>query len=388
MEELIMVGIKRRFSKARELCVGMSDEIYALTDYISVVVNDSLAPMGLVTCFRCVLDDIEKGRCSFANKTEVPEIFIKRKEQVKSQFPYLVQVVDEIADEDFAEEFRILCKALLRYDPPKRIDGEVDEKYLDCVKAAADIMVGVKRRFSKARELCVGMSDEIYVLTDYISVVVNDSVSPIGLVTCFGCVLDDIEKGRCGFANKTEIPEIFIKRKELVKAQFPYLVQVVDEIADEDFAEEFRILCKALLRYDPPKRIVVEVDEKYPDYVKAAVDWWANAILSPKLDNGEELPEMLTGLISHSANSYTLEQIKLFKDTLAEGIMEKMKERSVCEISVDYHPCLILAKAGEKIGVPGMIGYPWKTDMIIEENIVKVSAGYGESYKTIWSRNF
>lgn len=249
------------------------------------------------------------------------------------------------------------------------------------------IMQGVKRRFSKARELCVGMSEEIYVLTDYISVVTNDSLVPKGLVTCFACVLDDIEKGRCGFANKTEIPEIFIKRKELVKAQFPYLVQVVDVIADEDFAEEFRILCKAFLGFNPPKRTDAKVDEKYPDYVKAAVDWWANAILSPKLDNGEELPAMLTSLISGSAKSYTEEQIKLFKDTLAEGIMEKMKERSVCEISVDYHPCLILAEAGEKIGVPNMTGYPWKTDMRVEENLVRV-AGYGEGYKTVWSRNF
>ena len=249
------------------------------------------------------------------------------------------------------------------------------------------IMTGVNKRFSKARELCVGMSDEIYALTDYISVVANDSLVPMGLVTCFICVLDDIEKGRCGFAKKAEFPEIFIKRKELIKAQFPYLIQVVDEIADEDFSEEFRRHCKAFLGFNPPKRINVEVDVKYPDYVKAAVDWWANAILSPKLDNGEEMPAMLTRLISGSAKSYTEEQIKLFKDTLAEGIMEKMKERSVCEISVDYHPCLILAEAGQKIGVPDMLGYPWKTDMQIQENHVKV-AGYGESYKTIWSRNF
>ena len=99
------------------------------------------------------------------------------------------------------------------------------------------------------------------------------------------------------------------------------------------------------------------------------------------------LPAMLTSLISGSAKSYTAEQIKLFKDTLAEGIMEKMKECSVCEISVDYHPCLILAEAGEKIGVPNMTGYPWKTDMRVEENLVRV-AGYGEGYKTVWSRNF
>lgn len=249
------------------------------------------------------------------------------------------------------------------------------------------IMNNVREKFSTAREKCVGMSEEIYALTDYISVIANDSLVPMGLVNCFACVLNDIEKVKCGFARQTELPEIFINRKELVKAQFPYLIQVVDEIADDDFAEKFRAHCKAILGFNPPKRVNAEVDEKYPDYVKVAVDWWANAILSPKLDNGEEMPAMLTGLISGSAKSYTAEQIKLFKDTLAEGIMEKMKERPVCEISVDYHPCLILAEAGQKIGVPDMLGYPWKTDMQIQENHVKV-AGYGESYKTIWARNF
>ena len=249
------------------------------------------------------------------------------------------------------------------------------------------IMNNVKEKFSKARETCVGMSEEIYALTDYISVVANDSLVPMGLAICFVCVRDDIEKGRCGFGVKAEFPEIFINRKAQVEAQFNYLVQVVDAIADEKFASKFREICKTYLGANPPKRVNAEVDKKYPDYVKAAVDWWANAILSPKLDNGEEMPAMLTSFISGSAKSYTEEQIKLFKDTLAEGIMNEMKERSFCEISVDYHPCLILAEAGQKIGVPDMIGYPWKTDMRVEENLVKVAAGYGESYKTIWSRN-
>lgn len=72
-----------------------------------------------------------------------------------------------------------------------------------------------------------------------------------------------------------------------------YVPQVIDAIANEDFANEFRKICKELLNFDPPKRERkydqnADIDGDYPEYVKVAVNWWANAIANPKFDNGDD----------------------------------------------------------------------------------------------------
>lgn len=61
----LLKNVKQKFAEAREKCPGMSDDVYALTDYISSVANDELVPMGLIMCMTLVLDDLQKGRNGF-----------------------------------------------------------------------------------------------------------------------------------------------------------------------------------------------------------------------------------------------------------------------------------------------------------------------------------
>ena len=252
------------------------------------------------------------------------------------------------------------------------------------------LMNNAKERFSNVREKCVGMSEELYALTEYVSAVVGDGpLAPEGLAICLVCVQDDIQKGKSGFNGyKGEFPKYLIDNKNQVLAQMGYFPQVVDAIADEEFAEAFRDTFKTFFGINPPKRVNAEVDSVYPENIKAAVDWWANAILAPKLDNGEELNPLLMMLVGSSRKSYTEADIKLFKDTLAEGIQKEMDSSGGrgCYIYVDYNPSGILAEAGDKIGVDSMTGYPWKTNMEISDTRVIVSAGYGAGYETIWSK--
>lgn len=252
------------------------------------------------------------------------------------------------------------------------------------------LMNDVKERFSNVREKCVGMSEEIYALAEYVSAVASDGpLLPEGLAICLVCVQDDIQKGRSGFYGfNGEFPKYLIENKNQVLSQMGYFPQVVDAVAEEEFAEAFRAVFKDFFGINPPKRVNAEIDSKYPENIKAAVNWWANAILAPKLDNGEELNPLLMMLVGSSRKNYTKEDIKLFKDTLAEGIQKEMESSGGrgCYICVDYNPCRILAEAGEKIGVDSMTGYPWKTNMEVSDTRVVVSAGYGAEYKTIWSK--
>lgn len=243
----------------------------------------------------------------------------------------------------------------------------------------------VKEKFSNTRETCPGMSEEMYALTDYIATVVNDNLVPIGLVMCMACVMDDLTKGRNGFNIEKAFPAYLKQNKNQIIAQMAYIPQIVDNIADENFAIEFRKTYKEMLGFDCPKRVDTKYKTEYPEYIEIATDWWANAIQSPKFDNGDNINPLLLVMLSGSRKERSADEIKKFKDCLAKDISEEINKYESCSLDVDYHPCPILSKAGNLIGLNGMIDFPIKTNMQISKDSVTVSEGYGAERKTLYS---
>ena len=246
-------------------------------------------------------------------------------------------------------------------------------------------MTNVREKLANARNLCPGMSKDFYILTDYMSENTNDELVPMGMLLLTVCVQSDIETGCNGFGK--DFSEEIVQRRNFVKDEIQWIPQLVDAIADEEFATEFRMHWKECFGTVPPKRVdtkAVETDTEYPAYIKVAIDWWANAIISPKFDNGEALPALFAFLMASATKEYTPAEIKTFKEALANGIQDEMSEYGRCNLSVDYHPCRVLANAGNLIGVNDMTGYPCKTDMYISEKEVSVSAGYGAPREVIW----
>lgn len=248
------------------------------------------------------------------------------------------------------------------------------------------ILKDVKQKLANARELCPGMSNDMYLLTDYMSKHTNDTIVPMGVLVMVTCVMDDLEKGRNGFGG--EFPEEVNVRKKFILNEIWYFPQVIDAIADEEFANQVRAEWKNLFGSEPPKKIntkEIETTNSYPEYIKVAVDWWANAISSPKFDNGDAMPAILAFMMASSAKEYTPDEIKIFKETLADAIKEHLERVGYCYLSVDYHPCPLLSLAGEKIGVDDMLGYPCKTYMNVSKEEVSVIAGYSAPKEILWT---
>lgn len=228
----------------------------------------------------------------------------------------------------------------------------------------------IKEKLASARTLLPGMSEDFYRLTDYMAENANEELVPMGIVMLSVCVRDDLEKGRNGFGRS--FPEELVNRRWGVKAQIQWIPQLIDAIADEEFAVEVRQWWEIIFGSVPPKRVDTTVETEvtetypYPQYVKMAVDWWANAIL---------------------AAEYNSSKMKNFKEALAKGIMDEMSMYGRCNIDVDYYPCEILASAGNHlIGLEdNMTGYPWKTYMWISETEVSVRSGYGAPIEVIWN---
>ena len=257
-------------------------------------------------------------------------------------------------------------------------------------------MSNVREKLSKSREACPGLGEEVYALTDYMSKVANDELVPHGMVILLVLSMEDIKKGRNSFARaeSKEIPEYLTNNKTQVLAQAVYVPQVIDAIADEDFAIEFRKICKHVLQFDPPKRdqkydLKADLDGEYPECVKVAVNWWANAIVNPKFDSGDDRTNngmsFLMTMVVNSKKSITKEQIDNFKKELANAIVEKINSSTngECYLNVDYDPDVLLSTAAKNAGMSST-EFPWKTSMTVSKNAVSVLAGYTATWETLW----
>ena len=235
------------------------------------------------------------------------------------------------------------------------------------------IMKNVRQKLADACKN-VEMSRELNEFTSYMATVVNDELNPEGMLLMYACVVDDIRNGKSGFATdyNGKLPQYLIDKKSQVLAQAVYFPQVIDEIAEPEFAERFSEGCKGAFNIDPPKKINPKIEGEYPEYVTIAVEWWTKAIASPKHDNGEDLGATLAILTATRKNK--------------EGIKEQVKKYGYCSLDVDYHACQLLMEASKELKLDSMLDFPWKTHMRITPDKVEVSCGYGAPLETIWKK--
>lgn len=247
------------------------------------------------------------------------------------------------------------------------------------------MMTNAREKFASARETCPGMSEEIYALTDYIAAVADDRLAPDGVMIMLLCIMDDLDKKRCGFsAAGIDFPKYLTEHNLQVKAQVPYVLQVVDAISGADFAEAVRQECNAAFHWTIPKRVTLsdEVDES--ENIKAAVNWWAEAIQHPKMDNGTDEMSIFMAMFGGSRKrQFSEDELLTFRKELAAGIKAQMEGVNEVMLSVDYGPDQVLGRAGDAIGLGGF-DYPCKTMMWITKTDVTVRAGYGASKDVIW----
>lgn len=245
------------------------------------------------------------------------------------------------------------------------------------------VMQDARAKFAAARELCPGMSEEIYALTDYIATVINEGgLDVFGFPVIMIGIMDDLEKKKCGFrpSEAIEFPEYLAEHNLQARAQLPYILQVIDAMADEDYAYAVREECRECFEWEIPKLInTIAEGEGQPAYIKAAVDWWVDVIQHPKMDNGTDELASFMAMFGGATNrrQLTSTELRTFHEALTEVLNERFAAGD-CDVKlqVDYGPDGFLAKAGDKIGL-GLLDYPCKTTMWISSTEVSVAYGYG-----------
>lgn len=71
--EILLTDVPTKLRKARNVATNVPYELHDFCDYLANVANDQIVPAGMVILLTCVLDDLKKERCGFANKVPFPD---------------------------------------------------------------------------------------------------------------------------------------------------------------------------------------------------------------------------------------------------------------------------------------------------------------------------
>ncbi len=215
----------------------------------------------------------------------------------------------------------------------------------------------IKEKLMSARVCCPGFSNDMYALTDRVACVVENDAKPFDLVS-FLVLLESL---------------LYDSKQYNILDQVELFPQVVDMITDENYSREFRTYFRTIFGKEPQSmRKSKSSTNEYPEYVMVAVNWWANILSSdnnifPGVNNTS-----LLALMNNLSKKDNAKDMTLFKEALAEAIMNKMSTSDICRLEVDYSPCKILREAGDKVGL-SEFSYPFKTFMAIRVDEVVVT---------------
>lgn len=126
---------------------------------------------------------------------------------------------------------------------------------------------------------------------------------------------------------------------------------------------------------------------------RAAAEWWAEQIGSPVhkvVSDDPDDPDRATGdftflamQIIASRDPVSEEQGARFADALEKSIDVMLARGDYINLSVDYGPCMTLARAADEAGV-AYSRFPFKTHMSCSADYVTAALGYRAPNRLIW----
>lgn len=212
----------------------------------------------------------------------------------------------------------------------------------------------------RSREICPNLPEGIHKIAERIAqkTKAESSISPQELALLFLSVLE----------------EELLPNFEL----FPQLVDKIVQkyVNGDDYSTIFRKICQDLIGIDTP--FIVE-EKEYPENINVAVDWWTKAILFRT-----DVAGMPIDFQKLFRRQYTPAKIALFKSTLASEIQKSFaNQKEELWLNSDWTADVILERAGNKISIHPLLGYPNAT-MAIYSDEVKVSVDGGHTWEQIY----
>ena len=124
-----------------------------------------------------------------------------------------------------------------------------------------------------------------------------------------------------------------------------------------------------------------------PEAAEVAARWWAERIVgNTRHDNGDTNLSRAFAMLMADAGQETLSraQIETFEAAVIRGI-EEFPHQDLVGLHCDYGPGGILHDAAEEAGI-NELNFPFKTNMFVAKDRVRVSDGYAHPWETIWEK--
>ena len=165
--------------------------------------------------------------------------------------------------------------------------------------------------------------------------------------------------------------------KEATRSVGNYTFEARKQYNIQQFNEEMRKLSET----NPNSKVLPSVE--------TAINWWINQITGSRLggsigddSNSVFAMEMADHFFSQTSVNET--QVAAFRELLSKTLMYKLSKGIEPDLEVDYSPRGILADAMEESGISGNKA-PFKTNMVVGVNSVRVSTGYRAEYEEIFA---
>lgn len=243
--------------------------------------------------------------------------------------------------------------------------------------------VELKEKLGQARILCPGMEESDYQIAEYIATKISDTIgdklvtpNDLSLIVIRGYL--DINPRSWNRVPSSELPEFIGQNRKKCFNEMKFFLQILDVVADRDLAEIVRDECRDCYMWDVVHMVVVADDEEYPDYVKAALDWWSARIQRRVRGSGWN-------------RELIKEELASFRAALAQRIMEEIGRSGAAKLNIDIDPTdRMLLDAAETIGIDAwdlLDVFPRRTSMCVTKTCVKVRIGSQRKYSVIWGND-
>ena len=100
-------------------------------------------------------------------------------------------------------------------------------------------------------------------------------------------------------------------------------------------------------------------------------EFWRKQLESSSWDNGDALQSAMAKM---AREGVVIDAAKL--DRFEERLAEEVAKLNDVRLSVDYHPCSLLADICKEVGIDSEFAFPCKTRMWMQDGEIMVSCGY------------
>lgn len=120
-----------------------------------------------------------------------------------------------------------------------------------------NILRNTRSKLANSRNYCTGLSEEVYLLADYMSLHANLDFTPTNMFIHLLLALDDFRSNKCTFpgAEHTELSCNIIKYRRRIISEAMMFSLIVDAISDEEFSNEFRKILKVMHHWEIPNKV-------------------------------------------------------------------------------------------------------------------------------------